>query len=212
MTNDVYYPIWRGTDRDVAMGAIGRLTEIGGGTNPDFAYSLTIYAATAADLTTYAGLGGWCTLTIDDADGLAAQLSAAGLPFQRIPFGGDIGLALDDQAGSIIGGLTGGAGSVVWDPDIPFDFATPLAMVTTETASAEWIFRVWPPIPSIGLLQQPKHSGMQLVINGDSAVASKLAPHHTLYVTVGPWLGEDRRAAWLAAQVGLEIIGRAESP
>jgi hypothetical protein len=31
---------------------------------------------------------------------LAAQLSAAGLPFQRIPC--DIGLALDDQAGSII--------------------------------------------------------------------------------------------------------------
>jgi len=46
----VCYPIWRGSDRDEALAAIGRLTEIGGGLEPDFDHLLTIYTATDPDL------------------------------------------------------------------------------------------------------------------------------------------------------------------
>jgi len=46
----VCYPIWRGSDRDEALAAIGRPTEIGGGLEPDIDYLLTIDTATDPDI------------------------------------------------------------------------------------------------------------------------------------------------------------------
>ena len=66
MTNDVCYPIRRGTDRDEALAAIGRLTEIGDGLKAGFEHSLHLGTPAAADVIRYAGLKGWCTLSFVD--------------------------------------------------------------------------------------------------------------------------------------------------
>ena len=60
------------------------------------------------------------------------------------------------------------------------------------------------------MLIQRKHVGATLVINGDNSNSESPAPWSRLYVIVGPWDGEDRRAAWLASQVGLRMIGPGE--
>ncbi len=213
MSNDFDYPIWQGTDQDEALAAIRRLSELGGGDKPGFDRFLYIYTATAADLASYAGLNGWCHLDFDPpgADAAAALLSSSGLNFNRYGQSG-ISLELDAQAGPVVARLADGTGAVSWDPDAgTWDFDHALSLIATEVGKATWIFRVWPPVPSLDLLRQPKHVGAELVINGDSINSVSPVPISTLYVTVGPWPGEEQRAEWLAAQVGLTVIGPGES-
>ncbi|MFC5753790.1 hypothetical protein [Actinomadura rugatobispora] len=69
-----------------------------------------------------------------------------------------------------------------------------------------WIF--WPAVPELGLREQHKYAELEIACYSRDIFCEEPAPDHTVFVHAGP--DEDRRAEWLAAQVGAEVIGPPE--
>ena len=87
-----------------------------------------------------------------------------------------------------------------------------VAAVGNVPAMVRWDFRGWPEAPEVGLgCGGCRGAYVTVCMNArdvDIADAKEASPDHTLYVHVKQV--EAERAPWLAAQVGLRVIGELE--
>ena len=85
-----------------------------------------------------------------------------------------------------------------------------VSLAGTDRATVTWWLPGWPALPQLDLLEQRKHAHVQLTLNSRDIDELHPAPDHTVYVHVGGREEEQRRASWLAAQVGHAVIGQPE--
>ncbi|MEO3742189.1 hypothetical protein [Plantactinospora sp. B5E13] len=85
-----------------------------------------------------------------------------------------------------------------------------LAVIGPDPAEVVWEDVTWPPVEELELCTwEVKHGNIQLTLNAAGVFQERPADDHTLYVHVR-W-GDERRAQWLAEQVGLKVIGPPET-
>ncbi|WHM41020.1 hypothetical protein [Streptomyces sp. BPTC-684] len=80
-----------------------------------------------------------------------------------------------------------------------------LSAVGVGPASLEWWWTTWPAVPALDLPPDAKHAEVQIAVNSADLYREDPADDHTLFVHVRS--GQAERAEWLAAQVGLHVIG-----
>ncbi|WP_405015973.1 hypothetical protein OHV05_01830 [Kitasatospora sp. NBC_00070] len=80
-----------------------------------------------------------------------------------------------------------------------------LSAVGAGPASLEWWWTRWPAVPELDLPPGAKHADVQIAVHSADLFREVPADAHTLYVHVGPH--EAIRADWIAAQVGLHVVG-----
>lgn len=90
---------------------------------------------------------------------------------------------------------------------VPTEFVTPfLSALGTESAAIRWDFNGWPAAPSVGLAPAGTRSAfLTLSVNSRDIHLDEPSPDHTVHVHVSGFQPE--RASWLAAQVGLQLLG-----
>ncbi|MFF2364834.1 hypothetical protein ACFVU0_19390 [Streptomyces sp. NPDC058122] len=71
-----------------------------------------------------------------------------------------------------------------------------------------WHDMKWPAVPELGLGEEYKYAELQVVCNSHTIHCVEWAPEHTVFIHARP--GHDERAAWLAAQVGAQVVGPSE--
>jgi len=81
-----------------------------------------------------------------------------------------------------------------------------LAAVGNAPAMVRWDFNGWPEAPEVGLgCGGPRSAYVTVCVNARDLYLEEPATDHTVYVHVKQI--EAQRAAWLAAQVGLQVFG-----
>ncbi|MFB8003548.1 hypothetical protein [Nocardia sp. NPDC056000] len=83
-----------------------------------------------------------------------------------------------------------------------------LEAIGSEMAAIRWDFTAWPPIPELKLDSSGRCAYITLSINALTIWPDEPSPDHTVHIHAAQRYPE--RARWLAAQVGLEIIGDPE--
>lgn len=93
-------------------------------------------------------------------------------------------------------------------PDAAFDWAL-VPAAGGERASVHWMVPGWPAVAELDLPPDVKHAGVELSVNAQGlwGVAPD-DPGYRLYVVTGR--GEEARAAWVARQAGLAVLGGPE--
>ncbi|MFI1092059.1 hypothetical protein [Streptomyces sp. NPDC020917] len=72
-----------------------------------------------------------------------------------------------------------------------------------------WHNLKWPALPELGLEHEEyKYAELEIACNSHDIHCSEWAAEHTVFVHARP--GEVERPAWLAAQVGAEVVGPPE--
>lgn len=85
---------------------------------------------------------------------------------------------------------------------------TLLSVVGTGPSSIDWDWFRWPLIPELGLDARAKDAALQIAINCRDVNRDVPSADHTVFLHIRE--GDTARAEWLAAQVGLQIIGPAQ--
>ncbi|MEU4345650.1 hypothetical protein AB0H00_31105 [Nocardia sp. NPDC023852] len=92
---------------------------------------------------------------------------------------------------------------------VPPEYLPPiLAAVGSEMAAIRWDFTAWPAVPELKLDSSGKCAYITVSINARTIWPDESSPDHTVHIHAAEFYPE--RATWLAAQVGLEIIGDPE--
>lgn len=71
-----------------------------------------------------------------------------------------------------------------------------------------WHNLKWPAVPELELEEEYKYAELEIACNSHDIHCEEWAPEHTVFVHARP--GHDARADWLAAQVGVQVVGPAE--
>ncbi|MDR6978357.1 hypothetical protein J2X68_005083 [Streptomyces sp. 3330] len=71
-----------------------------------------------------------------------------------------------------------------------------------------WHDMKWPAVPELGLGEEYKYAELQVACNSHTIHCEEWAPEHTVFIHARP--GHDERAAWLAAEVGAQVVGPPE--
>ena len=100
--------------------------------------------------------------------------------------------------------------SLAREPIAGADLLRWIELAGTDRATVTWWLPGWPALPQLDLLEQRKHAHVQLTLNTRDIDELHPAPDHTVYVHVGGREEEQRRASWLAAQIGHAVIGQPE--
>lgn len=66
----------------------------------------------------------------------------------------------------------------------------------------------WPAVPELGLAEEYKYAELEIACNSHDIHCAQWTAEHTVFVHTRP--GDDKRPAWLAAQVGAEVAGPPE--
>jgi hypothetical protein len=71
-----------------------------------------------------------------------------------------------------------------------------------------WHDLKWPSVPELGLGEEYKYAELQIACNSHDIHCEEWAAEHTVFIHAR--LGDDERAAWLAAQVNARVVGLPE--
>jgi hypothetical protein len=71
-----------------------------------------------------------------------------------------------------------------------------------------WHHMVWPSVPDSDLGEEYKYAELQIACHSHTIHCEEWTPDHTVFIHARP--GHDERAAWLARQVGAEVVGPPE--
>lgn len=81
------------------------------------------------------------------------------------------------------------------------------ALVGANYGLIRWNQVIWPEVPELGYFGRVEHDGVTLVFNCDATGADREVGTHTVCVDVHRTRNAQRKAAWLAEQVGRPVIG-----
>jgi hypothetical protein len=208
MSNDVAYPVFRTSDPVLALRTARRLVEFG-----RCEYSeVSAYAelSSVAEVRRVAKImpGGWFCgaseleefegVPFEDQPPFVVGVPAADLPAEASAFEGRLPVewgVLDRPVGSIEDAFT--------------------AAIGPNMGEINWESLQWPDAPEAGFHGESKHAEVTLLFNTRTRYSNELADDHTVLVHVRSVEidGHQRRepyAHWLAAQVGLTVIGPAQ--
>ncbi|MER6479008.1 hypothetical protein [Streptomyces filamentosus] len=208
MSNDVAYPVFRTPDPALALKTARRLMEFG---RREYS-EVSAYAefASVAEVRRVAGLmpGGWFRgaseleefegVPFEDQPPFVMGVPAAELPVEASAFEGRLPVeweVFDCPIGSIEDAFT--------------------AAIGPSTGEIHWDSLEWPEVPEEGFHGDSKHAEVTLLFNTHTRYANEPADDHTVLVHVRSAVYDGRQrnepyAHWLAAQVGLAVIGPAQ--
>ncbi|MFJ6452024.1 hypothetical protein ACIQNV_36065 [Streptomyces hydrogenans] len=208
MSNDVAFPVFRTPDPVLALSTARRLMEFG---RCDYS-RVSAYADfhSVAEVRRVSNLmpGGWFCgaselkefegVPFEDQPPFVVGVPAAGLPVEASAFEGRLPVewqVTGQPVGSIEDAFTTAIG-----PNI---------------GEINWDSLQWPDAPEAGFAGESKHAEVTLVFNTHTRYTNEPADDHTVLVHVRSVEidGRQRRepyAHWLAAQVGLTVIGPAQ--
>ncbi|GHG11840.1 hypothetical protein GCM10018784_25800 [Streptomyces hydrogenans] len=208
MSNDVAYPVFCSPDPALALSTARRLMEFGRREYSEVSAYAELSSVAEVRRLAKAMPMGWFRgaseieefegVPFEDQPPLAIGVPASGLPVEtaafegRLPVEWEVG---DLPVGSIEDAFTAAIGPTMGE--------------------IHWDSLEWPDAPEVGLHGESKHAEVTLLFNTRSRYADERVDDHTVLVHVRSAVfdGRQRRepyAHWLAAQVGLTVIGPAQ--
>lgn len=208
MSNDVAYPVFRSPDPALALSTARRLMEFG-----RREYS-QVYAC--AELSSVAEVRRLAKAMPEGWFRGASELEE----FEGVPFEDQPPLVVGVQASGLPAGAAAFEGRLpvdweVWDlpvDRIEDDFT---AAIGPNAGFVNWKSLEWPDAPEAGFHGESKHAEVTLLFNAHTRELDEPTADHTVLVHVRSAIFDGRQtrepyAHWLAAQVGLTIIGPAQ--
>ncbi|MFK4600474.1 hypothetical protein [Streptomyces pristinaespiralis] len=201
MSNDIAYPVFRTSDPVLALRIARRLMEFGRceySKVSGFAELPSVAAvrrmAKAMTEGQFCGASTWEEVEgvpLEDLPALVAGVPASGLPTEAAAFEGRLPVeweAWNLPIGSIEDGLT--------------------AAIGANVGSINWHWLRWPDAPEVGFRGEDKHAEVSILLNAHTRELDVPTDDHTVFVHVrdaNP--SREPYAHWIAAQVGLTLIG-----
>ncbi|MFC9589805.1 hypothetical protein ACFTUC_08390 [Streptomyces sp. NPDC056944] len=208
MSNDVAYPVFRTPDPVLALRTARRLMEFGRCEYADVSAFAELSSVAEVRRVAKAMPEGWFCgaseleefqgVPFKDQPAFVVGVPASGLPAEEAAFEGRLPVEwymLDRPVGSIEDAFT--------------------AAIGRSTGEINWQSLEWPDAPEAGFRGESKHAEVTLLFNTPTRHWNEPADDHTVLVHVRSAVfdGRQRRepyAHWLAAQVGLTVIGPAQ--
>ncbi|MFF8380952.1 hypothetical protein ACF07V_33010 [Streptomyces sp. NPDC015661] len=208
MSNDVAYPVFRTPDPVLALSTARRLMEFGRCEYSEVSAYAEFSSVAEVRRVAKAMPGGWFRgaseleefegVPFEDQPPFVVGVPAADLPAEADAFEGRLPVEWgvgDQPVGSIEDAFT--------------------AAIGPNMGEINWVSLQWPDAPEAGFHGESKHAEVTLLFNTHTRYSHELADDHTILVHVRSVIidGHQRRepyAHWLAAQVGLTVIGPAQ--
>ncbi|MFE6039884.1 hypothetical protein [Streptomyces sp. NPDC056452] len=212
MSNDVAYPVFRTSDPALALRTARRLMEFGRCEHSKV--SAYTELSSVAEVRRMAKAipepeGRFCgafeleeveEIPFEDLPALVAGVPASGLPTEAAAFEGRLPVEWE-----------------VWNLPIGHIEDVFTAAIGPNVGSIHWESLQWPDAPEAGFNGESKHAEVTLVFNAHKLELDKPTDDHTVFVHVRSAVhnglqSREPYAHWLAAQLGLTVIGPAQRP
>ncbi|WP_225800284.1 hypothetical protein [Streptomyces sp. NK15101] len=208
MSNDVAYPVFRSPDPALALSTARRLMEFGRCEHSEVSAYAELSSVAEVRRMAKAMPKGWFR-------GASELEEFQGVPFEEqpalvvgVPAGG-----LPAEAAAFEGRLP-----VEWEIwDLPVDSVEDdfTAAIGPNVGLINWESLQWPDAPEAGFHGESKHAEVSLLFNTHTRELDGPTGDHTVLVHVRSAVFDGRQrnepyAHWLAAQVGLTVIGPAQ--
>ncbi|MFE6222401.1 hypothetical protein [Streptomyces sp. NPDC057854] len=208
MSNDVAYPVFRTPDPALALRTARRLMEFGRCEHSEVsAYAELSSVAEVRRMAKAMSQGRFCGASeldefegvpFEDQPALVVGVEASGLPTEEAAFEGRLPVEWE-----------------VWNLPIGSIEADLTAAIGPNVGLINWDALQWPAAPEAGFHGESKHAEVTLLFNTDTRELDEPADDHTVLVHVRSAVVDGRQrdepyAHWLAAQVGLTVIGPAQ--
>ncbi|MGA5192954.1 hypothetical protein [Streptomyces exfoliatus] len=208
MSNDVAYPVFRTPDPVLALRTARRLVEFGRCEYSEVSAFAELSSVAEVRRAAKAMPEAWFRgaseleefqgVPFEDQPAFVVGVQASGLPADEAEFVGRLPVEwdiLDQPVGSIEDSFT--------------------ATIGSNTGEINWQSLEWPDAPEAGFHGESKHAEVTLLFNTRTRQWNEPAADHTVLVHVrsavfGGRQTKEPHAHWLAAQVGLTVIGRAQ--
>ncbi|MEU8616585.1 hypothetical protein [Streptomyces sp. NPDC048623] len=209
MSNDIAYPVFRTPDPALALATARRLMEFGRCEHSDVSVYAELPSVAEVRRVAEALPEGW----FRGREGRGES----GWEFEGVPF--------DEQPPLVIGVQAAGlpADPAAYEGRLPVEFEQfdlPVgsiedaftAAIGPHTGEINWQSLSWPDAPEAGFYGESKHAEVTLLFNTRDREYAEPADDHTVLVHVRSTVHDgvqtrEPYAHWLAAQVGLAIIG-----
>ncbi|MEX0173085.1 hypothetical protein [Streptomyces sp. LMG1-1-1.1] len=208
MSNDVAYPVFRTPDPTLALRTARRLMEFGRCEHAEVsAYAELSSVADVRRVARAIPLGRFCgtyeldefqEVPFEDQPALVGGVPASGLPTEEAAFEGRLPVEWE-----------------VWHLPVGSIEADFTAAIGPNVGLINWPSLQWPDAPEAGLHGESKHAEVTLLFNTHTRELDEPTDDHTVLVHVRSAVSDGRQrrepyAHWLAAQVGLTVIGPAQ--
>ncbi|MFE9560099.1 hypothetical protein ACFYM0_03215 [Streptomyces sp. NPDC006487] len=205
MSNDIAYPVFRTPDLGLALSTVRRLTEFGRREYSEVSVSAELCSVAEVRRVAEDLPGGWFRGQAEygEFDGVPFQeqpvlvfgAQAPGLPAEPSAYEGRLPVEcslLDQPVGSIEDAFS--------------------ATIGPNIGAVRWTSLCWPDVPAAEFVGESEHTAVTLLLNSRTRHLDQSAEDHTVLGHIRSAVFNGRQtqepyAHWLAAQVGLTIIG-----
>ncbi|MFD8010841.1 hypothetical protein [Streptomyces sp. NPDC058955] len=209
MSNDVAYPVFRTPDPELALSTARRLMEFG---RCEYT-NVSLYAEFRS---------------ADEAWRAAKELPEGWFRGQELDGEFDRRVPFEDLPAWLVGVLGAGLPTdpAAYEGRLPVDYELPhqavgsvedafTAGIGPSVGEINWQDLCWPDAPEVGLRGESKHAEVTLLLNTGTRGYDEPADDHTVLLHVRDAEVDGRQSSepyvhWLAAQVGLTVIGPAQ--